>query len=129
MIGYAMLGTNDLDRALAFYAPLLDMLGCVTFPASSPERRTFFRKASGGPLLAIGKPWDGTPATASNGAMLALTASSRAQVDAIYAKALELGASDEGAPGVRGDDPNPFYGAYFRDCDGNKLCIFRIGPA
>jgi hypothetical protein len=43
---------------------------------------------------------------------------------------MELGGSDEGAPGVRGEEgPRAFYGAYFRDLDGNKLCAFRIGPA
>jgi hypothetical protein len=51
-------------------------------------------------------------------------------VDAVYAKARSLGAADEGAPGVRGEEgPQAFYGAYFRDTDGNKLCVFRIGGA
>ncbi|WP_422396671.1 hypothetical protein [Sphingomonas ginsenosidivorax] len=52
----------------------------------------------------------------------------RGDVDAIHAKALELGGTDEGAPGIRGDDPDGFYGAYFRDLDGNKLTVFRFGP-
>ena len=42
----------------------------------------------------------------------------------VAAKALELGGSDEGAPGPRGDG---FYAAYFRDLDGNKLCAFALG--
>jgi predicted lactoylglutathione lyase len=62
--------------------------------------------------------------------MASLVVDSRAKVDALHAKALELGGSCEGPPGVRGDEgPGAFYGAYFRDPDGNKLAAFRIGPA
>jgi predicted lactoylglutathione lyase len=62
--------------------------------------------------------------------MVALVLKERSQVDALHAKALALGGTDEGAPGVRGaEGPQAFYGAYFRDLDGNKLCAFRIGPA
>jgi predicted lactoylglutathione lyase len=62
--------------------------------------------------------------------MVALVLKERRQVDTLYAKALALGGTDEGAPGVRGPEgPQAFYGAYFRDLDGNKLCAFRIGPA
>ena len=65
-----------------------------------------------------------------NGNMVAIVVKERAQVDALHAKALALGGTDEGAPGVRGKEgPQAFYGAYFRDLDGNKLCAFRIGPA
>lgn len=61
--------------------------------------------------------------------MLALTLDARATVDACYKKALELGGSDEGPPGVRGDEgPRAFYAAYFRDPEGNKLCVYRVGP-
>ncbi len=62
--------------------------------------------------------------------MAAMGLKDRAQVDAFHAKALELGGLCEGPPGVRGEDgPQAFYGAYFRDPDGNKLCAYRIGPA
>ena len=62
--------------------------------------------------------------------MTSIACDSRARVNALHAKAMELGASDEGAPGVRGDEgPQAFYGAYFRDLDGNKLAAFCIGPA
>ena len=70
------------------------------------------------------KPYDGKAATVGNGVMVALAASSRAQVDTIYRKAMELGAKDEGAPGPRGDN---FYAGYFRDPDGNKLNAFFMG--
>ena len=70
------------------------------------------------------------PPTAGNGNMASIVCDSRVKVDALYAKALELGGTCEGAPGLRGDEgPGAFYGAYFRDLDGNKLAAFRIGPA
>lgn len=75
-------------------------------------------------MVAVIKPFDGRPATVGNGVMVALAASSKAQVDAIHRKALALGAKDEGAPGPRGDG---FYAGYFRDLDGNKLNAFFMG--
>jgi predicted lactoylglutathione lyase len=62
--------------------------------------------------------------------MVALVMTERAQVDALHAKAMDLGGTCEGSPGLRGEEgPQAFYGAYFRDPDGNKLCAFRMGPA
>ena len=75
-------------------------------------------------MLAVCIPNDGKAATPGNGTMLALTAPDRATVDKVHAKAMSLGSKDEGAPGERG---NGFYGAYFRDPDGNKLCVFYTG--
>ena len=63
-------------------------------------------------------------ATVGNGTMVALEAKDPAQVDAVYAKAIELGGTDEGAPGERFPG---FYAAYFRDLDGNKVCVFKMG--
>ena len=90
------------------------------------ELESFIVWGNGGPagLLAVTKPFDGKPATVGNGVMVALAARSRAHVDAIYRKAIELGATDEGAPGPRGDN---FYAGYFRDLDGNKLNAFFMG--
>jgi predicted lactoylglutathione lyase len=62
--------------------------------------------------------------------MSAIAMDRRANVDAFYNKAIELGGTDEGAPGLRGEEGDQaFYGAYFRDLDGNKLAAFCIGPA
>ena len=62
--------------------------------------------------------------------MVALVVDAREKVDRLHAKALELGGSDEGSPGLRGPEGDrAFYGAYFRDLDGNKFCVFRMGPA
>jgi len=85
-------------------------------------------KADDGAALVIGKPFQGE-ASPGNGNQLTIAAKSRDLVDAVYAKAMELGGSDEGAPGIRGTDADGFYGAYFRDPEGNKWVIYRIGPA
>jgi len=75
-------------------------------------------------MFAVCKPYDVNPATVGNGAMFALFAPSRDVVDKTYAVAMANGGADEGPPGLRGDT---FYAAYFRDLDGNKLCVFNMG--
>ncbi|MEN9706432.1 MAG: hypothetical protein RLZZ393_2311 [Pseudomonadota bacterium] len=122
MIGYLTLGTNDLARAAAFYDALLAELGAKRFMET--ERSIAWSVTPGTPGLSVCKPFDGQPATGGNGTMVALAASSHEQVNALHARALSLGAKDEGAPGLRGPT---YYGAYWRDLDGNKLCAFHIG--
>jgi predicted lactoylglutathione lyase len=73
------------------------------------------------PGFAATKPNDGNPATVGNGMMVALAVDSKEKVHAVYDKAIELGGTDEGPPGPRGDF---FYAGYFRDLDGNKLNVF-----
>ena len=91
---------------------------------------TLWGTGFGKPALAVTRPYNGEPAVAGNGNMVSLAVDERAKVDALYAKALELGGTDEGAPGLRTEEgARAFYGAYFRDPDGNKLCVFRVGPA
>lgn len=123
MIGYVTIGTNDLERGAAFYDALLAEMGAKRFM----EADTFIAWAvsPAQASLAISKPFDGNKATVGNGVMVALMASDAKQVDALYAKAIELGATDEGAPGPRGD--SGFYAGYFRDLDGNKLNFFSMG--
>jgi catechol 2,3-dioxygenase-like lactoylglutathione lyase family enzyme len=129
MIGYATLGTNDLEKALAFYDALLAVAGAKRL-MEMESGFTMYGVEFGKPALAITPPYDGQTATTGNGDMLALVFERRDQVDAIHAKALELGGSDEGPPGVRGEEGSmAFYGAYFRDPEGHKLCAYRIGPA
>ena len=82
------------------------------------------------PALAVTPPYNGEPATPGNGNMLALALEARASVDSVHKKALELGGSDEGAPGVRGEEgPQAFYAAHFFDPEGNKLCVYKVGPS
>ena len=123
MIGYVTLGTNDLPRAVRFYDSLLKEIGASRFM----ETDTFiaWAVAPDKPALSVTKPFDGNAATVGNGVMVALAVKNREKVDAIYKKALELGGTDEGAPGPRGD--SGFYAAYFRDLDGNKLNVFFMG--
>lgn len=75
-------------------------------------------------MLMVFKPANEKPATAGNGTMVALMMDSTEMVDRFHEKAIELGATDEGLPGPRGDDG--FYGGYFRDLDGNKLLAFCL---
>ena len=129
MIGYTMYGTNDLPKAVAFYDELFKSVGIgrmMEFPTGAVAYGAAWDK----PMFAIGKPENGDAATVGNGAMMALVFDERAKVDAIHAKACELGGSCGGPPGVRGEEGDQaFYGAYFRDPDGNKFCAFRVGPA
>jgi catechol 2,3-dioxygenase-like lactoylglutathione lyase family enzyme len=130
MIGYVTIGTNDLDRARNFYDALLAEIG-ATRKMEFPETGfTLYGTGSRAPGIAVTRPYDGQPATVGNGNMAALAMPSREMVDRLHSRALELGGSDEGAPGLRTPEgPGAFYGAYFRDLDGNKLCVFRMGPA
>ena len=73
------------------------------------------------------QPFDGKPATVGNGVMTAIAAENPAAVDRLHTKALELGGTDDGAPGVRADPLsglNVYYIDYFRDLDGNKLNFY-----
>ena len=122
MIGYVTIGTNDLERGAKFYDDLLAEIGAKRFM----EEETFiaWAVAPGEPSLAISKPFDGSDATVGNGVMVALAVKTPEQVDALYAKAIELGATDEGPSGPRGE--GGFYAGYFRDLDGNKLNFFCL---
>ena len=122
MIGYVTLGTNDLPRAIAFYDRLLGELGAKR--VFENDRGIAWGTSMTSPSLGVTKPFDGQKATRGNGTMVALTAESKDKVAAIHKLALELGASDEGKPGPRGE---AFYAAYFRDLDGNKLSCFFAG--
>jgi predicted lactoylglutathione lyase len=125
MIGYVTVGTNDLERAVAFYDALFAELGASRFMehegvfvawAVSPDQ----------PGLSVTKPWDGQPATVGNGCMTALAVDSTEKVDRVYARAIELGAQCEGPAGPR---EGGFYAGYFRDLDGNKLNVFHFAGA
>jgi len=129
MIGYITVGSNDLEKSRAFYDALMPVIGAGRIMEFG-DNFTMYGTGLGKPGLAVCKPHDGNAATAGNGNMASIACDSRARVDSFYAKAIELGVTCEGPPGVRGEEgPQAFYGAYFRDPDGNKLAAFRIGPA
>ena len=121
MIGYVTLGTNDIARAAKFYDALLAEIGARRIMEG--DNFIAWGAAMDKPGLGVIKPFDGRPATWGNGAMVALVVDSKAKVDALYKKAIALGAMDEGAAGPRGDN---FYAGYFRDPDGNKLNFFTM---
>ena len=116
MIGYVCVGTNDLQRGAKYYDDLFAAMGAKrvmdfgTFIVWGRSKRDA--------MFALTVPYDKQPATVGNGTMVAFGVKDTATVDALYKKAMALGSKDEGPPGDRGDN---YYGAYFRDLDGNKL--------
>lgn len=121
MIGYVTLGTNDLERAGAYFDALLADQGATRF--MDDGRIIIWGTQPDQPMFAVCKPYDEKPASVGNGTMVALKMDSAEAVKATYDKALELGGTDEGPPGLRG---GAFYGGYFRDLDGNKFVAFTI---
>ena len=122
MIGYVTLGTNKFDDAAKFYDELLGSIGAGRFMES--DNFIAWATDPGSPSISLIKPYDGKEATVGNGVMVAINVDSKDKVDALHAKAMELGGADEGAPGQRMDN---FYAGYFRDLDGNKLNAFYFG--
>ena len=120
MNGYVTLGTNDLGSAALFYEQLLESIG-VKRQREIPNHIVYFGDESGTELAVI-IPADGKSATAGNGTMVALRIDSQQKIRELHALAIKLGGTDEGAPGPRGT--GTFWGAYFRDLDGNKLVLF-----
>ena len=122
MIGYVTLGTNDLKRAAAFYDGLLAEIGAKRMMEGDDFIAWSVKPDL--PGLGVTKPFDKKAATVGNGVMVALAVDSEAKVNAMHRKALQLGGTDEGAPGKRSEN---FYAGYFRDLDGNKLNVFVAG--
>jgi catechol 2,3-dioxygenase-like lactoylglutathione lyase family enzyme len=122
MIGYTLVGTNDLPRAAAFYDALLGELGAKRYMES--DRFIAWAVNPQQPAFGVCLPYDGRPASVGNGTMIAIAVDSTAKVDTLYRRALELGGKDEGPAGPRGQG---FYAGYFRDPDGNKLNVFCMG--
>jgi len=122
MIAYTTIGVKDVPRAKAFYLDLLADMGVSVF--MDIDRLVALGSPDGGPMLGICAPFDGGAPDPGNGNMVAISPGSRELVDKLHARALELGGTDEGAPGQRMDG---FYGAYFRDPDGNKFCFCHFG--
>ncbi|MEZ5570176.1 MAG: VOC family protein [Halioglobus sp.] len=122
MIAYTTIGVSDIEKAKAFYLALLEDLGVSVFMDTG--RLAALGSPNGGPMLAVCTPYNGEAPDPGNGNMVAIPPGSTEGVDKLHARALELGASDDGAPGQRMDG---FYGAYIRDPDGNKICFCHFG--
>jgi len=130
MIGYVTLGTDDLDRSRAYFDALLGTIGAKRVMQFADEDGGFTMWGVGRdrPSLVVTRPYDKQPAHHGNGNMVAIPMDSRDKVDAFHAKALELGGSNEGDPGFRGDPKFGYYFGYFRDPDGHKFAVFNITP-
>ena len=132
MIAYVTVGADDIALAKRFYTAFLPALGYGL--AEGAEGLSFALPAPQGAAPALPdfyvKPtFDGNPASAGNGAMVAFEATSQAQVRALYAAALTAGGTDAGPPGFRASYGPHFYVAYLRDPQGNKIAIFASNPA
>ena len=134
MFTYICLGSNDLARSARFYDAALGALGlkrCDTSGEASWDGwlgwGTYKDQGATEVALWVGRPFDGAPATAGNGTMVALQAGSWAQVQEFHAAALANGGTSEGAPGLRTQYNPDFYAAYVRDPDGNKLAVVCRG--
>lgn len=124
MIGYLTVGTNDLRRAGVFYDELLAVMGARR--TMTDDRMLGWGTPDTQVMFSVITPFDEQPATVGNGVMIALDAQTPEMVEQLYAKALALGATDEGHPHDRGSSMG-FYGGYFRDLDGNKLVAYCLG--
>lgn len=124
MFSHIVVGVSDFERAMLFYRPLMAAIGAkprfveTEVPwagwQSAPEPR---------PLFIIRCPYNGQPHHPGNGQMVAFLANTREVVNQVHAIALKNGGTCEGEPGLRPEYHANYYGAYFRDLDGNKLCI------
>jgi catechol 2,3-dioxygenase-like lactoylglutathione lyase family enzyme len=121
MFSYVTLGTDDIDRARAFYDAALGALGIPRVAGYDDARSSAWGADDPGPHLWVTRPFDGRPATPGNGTMPALLAATRAQIEAFHAAALANGGRCEGPPALRPQYGPTFFAAYVRDPDGNKL--------
>ncbi len=120
MISHLTLGTNDIQKAEDFYSKIL--ASCYAKQIYKSESVIFYQFPDSPTKLSITKPFDTLPATGGNGTMLALQLKSAEIVNDTYDLAIKLGAQCEGQPGHR--NSGAYFGAYFRDLDGNKIAIF-----
>ena len=123
MIGYVTLGVADMDRAKTFYTELLADLGATV--QADMGRIAMIGKSMAQPMIAVCIPYDESDPHPGNGNMVAFNPGSKEAVDALYQKAIALGATSDGEPGQR--IPDVFYGAYIRDPDGNKVAFYEFG--
>lgn len=124
MIGYTTVGVSNLEKALAFYDSLLELVGGKQLMGL--DRIKFYGSDAGGAMLAVCTPANKQEHSCGNGQMVAIPGGSTEGADALYKKAIELGATDDGKPGQRASF---FYGGYVHDPDGNKLCFYHMTPA
>jgi catechol 2,3-dioxygenase-like lactoylglutathione lyase family enzyme len=130
MIAYVTVGADDITQAERFYSAFLPALGyqlehyngdlsyILTSNGKPPTQPDFYVKA----------PFNGAPATAGNGTMVAFEAKDQQQVRALHAAALNAGGADDGQPGFRNTYGANFFVGYLRDPQGNKIALFSSNP-
>jgi catechol 2,3-dioxygenase-like lactoylglutathione lyase family enzyme len=124
LFSHIFVGVTDFDRALAFYRALMPVLGVKErFCERSRPWAGWQSDPGPRPLFLIGRPYDEEAHAVGNGQMVALLAGTRTVVDQAYKVALSNGGASEGPPGLRPEYHPNYYGAYFRDTEGNKLCV------
>lgn len=129
MLSHVFVGVNDFDRAFSFYSALMHVLDHpLKFCEHGRPWAGWVSSDAPRPLFLIGRPYDENAASNGNGQMVAFLAKDRSMVDRAYAVALENGAVNEGPPGLRPEYHPDYYGAYFRDTEGNKLCVCCHDP-
>ncbi|WP_159996412.1 VOC family protein [Roseomonas sp. 18066] len=129
MLGYIMIGADDMAGAVRFWSAVLPPLG---YAPNRGEGYVVYSRAGGGegaPMIYVIKPFDGGPASAGNGSMTAFAAPTQAMVRQLHAAGLAAGGTDEGAPGFREAYSDSFYVGYLRDPQGNKLAVYCADPA
>lgn len=123
MLSYTTIGVTDLDKSESFYNDLLAPLGIKTLIKT--DRILFLGTSMDDIMLSICIPHNEGEQHCGNGNMFAITPGSKEKCADMYHKAIALGATCEGEPGQR--VPDVFYGAYFRDFDGNKIVFSHFG--
>ena len=121
MLSHVVLGISDVDRAVGFYDAVLGTLGYGRRWVAESGAGYGTRDELGIDTFWLTKPIDGCPPTVGNGTNVAFVAQSRKAVRNFYDKALALGGTSEGRPGIREEAHPNFYAAYVRDLDGHKI--------
>jgi len=120
MIGFVMVGTNNLDKATKFYDTLLDVIELERVVTNEKYIGYASKEKSDEIEFYVTNPVNKEKATFGNGTQISFLINSKDLVNSFYDVGIKLGGKDEGAPGIRSGD----YYCYFRDLDGNKICAF-----
>lgn len=131
MIAYVTFGTDDIESAKRFYSSFLPFLGYEL--EESSEGLSYIlpiqsNQPAALPDFYVKPTFDGRPASAGNGTMVAFEAANQKQVRHLHAEALAAGGYDEGQPGFRDSYGSNFYVCYLRDPQGNKIALFSSNP-
>ena len=124
MFSHIFVSVSDFDRALRFYEPVMAALGLgLRWSDADRPWAGWHGPGQTRPYFVICKPFDGQPHAPGNGQMIGFAATSRDVVRRAHGAALAHGGRSEGEPGLRPEYHAHYYGAYFRDPDGNKFCV------